>query len=383
MTGRRPTPTSTTRRDRGKRRVARLSGAQITGGGLAALTAAVTASYLGVTGTVIGAAVMSVATTVGTEFYAHLLRRTGHRVKQHTTTSRRTRPTRDDAPAGREASAGGDPAGDAWVIGAPAGSASAGDTWPLDTPADGAWVSSGAPAGGGLVGGAASGEVQADEASVGGPAFGSSAWSHGMRGRLGWLRVGAVLALVVTVSFGGVLIYQAFSGQMAADQGNGTSARKAKSDKRHAPDRDRRAARGSQQYGPVQSGPPATPSPTGPSGSPSAVTGPLTDPSIGPGSGTTTGPDAGAVNGAGSDLGEGAGIGGGGAVNGTAPPGGSAHATSAPPPGSSTTAPLEAPEAALPDAAPSTSTAPGRPHAENPPAPTRPATGEDGGSRHR
>ncbi|GAA1651255.1 hypothetical protein GCM10009733_055380 [Nonomuraea maheshkhaliensis] len=362
MTGRRPTPTSTTRRDRGKRRVARLSGAQITGGGLAALTAAVTASYLGVTGTVIGAAVMSVATTVGTEFYAHLLRRTGHRVKQHATPSRRTRPSRDDAPAGREVRAGGDPAG-------------------YEASGDDA-SACGAPAGGDHIGGAAVGEASADEGSAGGPAFGGGAWPHVMRGRLGWLRVGAVLALVVTVSFGGVLIYQAFSGQMAADQGNGTSARKAKSDKRHAPDRDRRAARGSQQYVPVQSGPPATPSSTGPSASPTAVIGPLTNPSIGPGSGTT-GPDAGALDGTGSVPGDVEGIGAGGAVNGTAPPGGSAPATSAPPPGSSTTAPLEAPEAALPDTAPSTSTAPGRPHAENPPAPTRPATGEDGGNRHR
>ncbi|MEV5500496.1 hypothetical protein AB0M50_34350 [Nonomuraea fuscirosea] len=365
MTGRRPTPTSTTRRDRGKRRAARLSGAQITGGGLAALTAAVTASYLGVTGTVIGAAVMSVATTVGTEFYAHLLRRTGHRVKQHTVPSRRTRPARHDTPAGGDAPA---QAGDD-----PAGHEARADEDPVCD----------APAGGGLIGGGPVGEGQADGTSVVEPAAGGGGWSHGLRGRLGWLRVGAVLALVFTVSFGGVLIYQAFSGQMAADQGDGTSAKKAGTGKRHGPDRGRRAARRPQPYLPMQSGPPATPSPTGPSGSPAAVTASPTGPAIG----TTTGPDGGTADGAGGDLEEGAGIGGdggtGGAVNGTAaPPDGSASGASAPPPGSSTAAPLEAPEAALPDTMPSASTAPGRPHTGNSPAPTRPS-GEDTGNRHR
>ncbi|MER5425610.1 hypothetical protein [Streptosporangium roseum] len=54
-----------------------LSVPQIVGGALATMTAAVAASYLGVAGTVIGAAVMSVGSTVGGAVYTHYLKRTG------------------------------------------------------------------------------------------------------------------------------------------------------------------------------------------------------------------------------------------------------------------------------------------------------------------
>ncbi|GGP84105.1 hypothetical protein [Streptosporangium pseudovulgare] len=54
-----------------------LSLPQIIGGALATMTAAVAASYLGVAGTVIGAAVMSVGSTVGGAVYTHYLKRTG------------------------------------------------------------------------------------------------------------------------------------------------------------------------------------------------------------------------------------------------------------------------------------------------------------------
>lgn len=54
-----------------------LSLPQIVGGALATMTAAVAASYLGVAGTVIGAAVMSVGSTVGGAVYTHYLKRTG------------------------------------------------------------------------------------------------------------------------------------------------------------------------------------------------------------------------------------------------------------------------------------------------------------------
>ncbi|MCK2217572.1 hypothetical protein MF672_027820 [Actinomadura sp. ATCC 31491] len=59
-----------------------LSVPQILGSALAAVTAAVAASYLGVAGTVIGAAVVSVASTVGTAIYTHYLQRTGERVRR-------------------------------------------------------------------------------------------------------------------------------------------------------------------------------------------------------------------------------------------------------------------------------------------------------------
>ncbi|MGW3353105.1 hypothetical protein ACWDA3_58285 [Nonomuraea rubra] len=73
----------------GVQRKFELTAPQIGGGALAAATAAVTASYLGVAGTVLGAAVVSVGTTVGTAVYAHYLKRTGEKVKQHTANARR------------------------------------------------------------------------------------------------------------------------------------------------------------------------------------------------------------------------------------------------------------------------------------------------------
>ncbi|MEU8271159.1 hypothetical protein AB0B89_28870 [Sphaerisporangium sp. NPDC049002] len=59
-----------------------LSAPQIAGSALAAATAAVAASFLGVTGTIIGAAVASAATTVGNAVYTHYLKRTRDRLKE-------------------------------------------------------------------------------------------------------------------------------------------------------------------------------------------------------------------------------------------------------------------------------------------------------------
>ncbi|AQZ61905.1 hypothetical protein BKM31_10860 [[Actinomadura] parvosata subsp. kistnae] len=66
-----------------------LTGPQIAGSALAGATAAVAASCLGVAGTVIGAALVSVGTTVGTTVYAHYLERTHQKVKQHTENTQR------------------------------------------------------------------------------------------------------------------------------------------------------------------------------------------------------------------------------------------------------------------------------------------------------
>ncbi|MEW1836971.1 hypothetical protein AB0392_03305 [Nonomuraea angiospora] len=70
------------------------------GSTMAAVTAAVAASYLGVAGTVIGAAVMSFASTVATDVYAHYLKRTGDKVRQHTVSAwnQRTAGAGDGAP---------------------------------------------------------------------------------------------------------------------------------------------------------------------------------------------------------------------------------------------------------------------------------------------
>ncbi|WP_067968800.1 hypothetical protein [Nocardiopsis trehalosi] len=59
-----------------------LSVPQVVGGGLATLTAATAASYLGVYGTIIGAAVMSVLSTAGTAVIAHLMARSGDGAKR-------------------------------------------------------------------------------------------------------------------------------------------------------------------------------------------------------------------------------------------------------------------------------------------------------------
>lgn len=61
-----------------------LSVPQIAGGALAAVTAAVAASYLGVAGTFVGAAVASIASTVGGAVYTHYLTRANDQIKQHT-----------------------------------------------------------------------------------------------------------------------------------------------------------------------------------------------------------------------------------------------------------------------------------------------------------
>ena len=58
-----------------------LSGVQVSAGLLATLTGAVAASYLGVGGTLIGAAIGSLASTVGGEIYRHYLGRTHERLR--------------------------------------------------------------------------------------------------------------------------------------------------------------------------------------------------------------------------------------------------------------------------------------------------------------
>lgn len=61
-----------------------LSATQLIATALAAITATVAASYLGVAGTVIGAAVVSVMSAIGNAVYAHSLRTTHARVRRTT-----------------------------------------------------------------------------------------------------------------------------------------------------------------------------------------------------------------------------------------------------------------------------------------------------------
>lgn len=59
-----------------------LSATQLVASALAAITATIAASYLGVSGTVVGAAVASVLTALGNAVYGHSLRSTGNRVRE-------------------------------------------------------------------------------------------------------------------------------------------------------------------------------------------------------------------------------------------------------------------------------------------------------------
>jgi hypothetical protein len=59
-----------------------LSATQVAASALAAVTATVAASFLGVSGTVIGAAVASIVTVTGNAIYSHSIRRTSARVRE-------------------------------------------------------------------------------------------------------------------------------------------------------------------------------------------------------------------------------------------------------------------------------------------------------------
>ena len=58
-----------------------LSGSKVIAGVMATLTGAIAASYLGVAGTLVGAAMGSLASTMGTEVYRHYLLRSQERLK--------------------------------------------------------------------------------------------------------------------------------------------------------------------------------------------------------------------------------------------------------------------------------------------------------------
>lgn len=67
-----------------------VSMSQVAGGGIATLAAATAAAFLGVYGTILGAAMMSVLSTVGTAIAQHYLRRSGDKAKDIAVRARRT-----------------------------------------------------------------------------------------------------------------------------------------------------------------------------------------------------------------------------------------------------------------------------------------------------
>ncbi len=78
-----------------------LSVTQLVATALAAITATIAASYLGVSGTVIGAALASVVSAVGNAVYGHSLRSTRDRVRVVVPPRRPSDPDRDFLPQGR------------------------------------------------------------------------------------------------------------------------------------------------------------------------------------------------------------------------------------------------------------------------------------------
>ncbi|HEY2167309.1 MAG TPA: hypothetical protein VGH01_09105 [Jatrophihabitantaceae bacterium] len=76
-----PKKTPDTSPSPGTRPRLQLSAVQVLASALAAITATIAGSFLGVNGTVIGAAVASVLTVTANAIYAHSLRRTGERVR--------------------------------------------------------------------------------------------------------------------------------------------------------------------------------------------------------------------------------------------------------------------------------------------------------------
>ncbi|MFG1699156.1 hypothetical protein [Nonomuraea sp. NPDC049309] len=157
----------------GERPKFELSLPQILGSALAAVTAAVAASYLGVAGTVIGAAVVSVSSTVGTAVYTHYLKRTGERVKQRTLAAREDPAKEDPAREDKEDGEDGE-------------------------------------------------RTDADERRA--------------RRRPPWVKAGAAAAVVFGVSMGSILIYQALTDQTVHEQITGkkpAQAQQARQELRH------------------------------------------------------------------------------------------------------------------------------------------------------
>ncbi len=118
------------------RRAIEISATQLVAATAATVTATVAASFMGVYGTIIGAAVMSVVTTSGTAIYQHYLERTRERVRNARTLAERGRPGKGGAGAtdlagetgsseaaagttaeeGADAGSGGDPANETAVV---------------------------------------------------------------------------------------------------------------------------------------------------------------------------------------------------------------------------------------------------------------------------
>ena len=99
MTSPRPETTRPGEPEQQKR--SQLSAVQVAASALAAVSSAVVASFFGVAGTLIGAAVASVIATVGTALYTESLSKTNDRLRRLVTTRERPRTTPAPEPATR------------------------------------------------------------------------------------------------------------------------------------------------------------------------------------------------------------------------------------------------------------------------------------------
>jgi hypothetical protein len=186
-----------------------MSGLQITASVLAAVSGAVLASYLGVAGTIIGTAVMSVAGTAGTAIYKHYLGSTAKHLKEtatvaaaHRATEWMTVGTRTAVPHGAAARQHGAAPG----TGPPGDTRPDGDTGP---DGEGTHVAEGT---GATEDTAREGAAQGDGAAA--PRAGWLArWRAAVLGWPMWAKVATASAVVFVGVIGGVSVVEAVAGK--------------------------------------------------------------------------------------------------------------------------------------------------------------------------
>ena len=310
-----------------------MSGLQITASVLAAVSGAVLASYLGVAGTIIGTAVMSVAGTAGTAVYKHYLGSTAKHLKETATVAAAHRATEWMSVGTRTAVVPGAAGGHTGQHGAAPGTGPPSGTWPpggTGPPPDSeASRDTGQAAGTGITHGGAPGTAggtgsagdtdAAGDTAPGGTGQGDGAaapragWRAAVHGRLArwraamlswpmWLKLATASAVVFVGVIGAVSVVEAVAGKPLQTvvwnhKASGTTVGNIGGRPAHS---TRPASPGSSPSGTTSSSPtPASngtgsasptpsPSPSSPSPSPSGESSPPVSSSPGP-SATATG----------------------------------------------------------------------------------------------
>ncbi|WP_461001691.1 hypothetical protein [Streptomonospora sediminis] len=204
--------------DGGRRKRIDLNVSQLVGGGAATMAAATAASYMGVYGTVIGAAVMSVISTAGTAVAVHLLNQSREKARglagRGGARSSSADPARQDTGSGSTAGSGAADGGTRPAAAdddaAPAGGdrgAPVDETRALHLPAA-------TPPGDGEPGGGAAAGRTGTAAAGGRPARMRRAWP-------GWRRLAVPAAAVFLGVMAVVLVFELISGQSLSDTVHG------------------------------------------------------------------------------------------------------------------------------------------------------------------